>query len=217
MLNLTPHLIRVMTPETGEVVEVPPSGTVARVSTTEQVVETRATVPEGGTSTTSPVSGFMTRMRCGVRFSMWFCSYLLVNHSKTLKVKSNFSRLLSGLPSHSVVAGFAFSYTYRPIPKPPTRVKRHRLGAPAPLGASVRTPMCGYSATPHGSGKYSWPCFTLSSSRQSVILANLAQPQGFAPASADQQRYFMVNDVTPRRPRPSSGHLPSSHLRACHE
>ncbi len=37
MLNLTPHLIRVMNPETGEVVELPPSGVVARVSTTEVV------------------------------------------------------------------------------------------------------------------------------------------------------------------------------------
>lgn len=38
MLNLTPHLIRVMCPETGEVVELPPSGLVARVTTTETVV-----------------------------------------------------------------------------------------------------------------------------------------------------------------------------------
>lgn len=38
MLNLTPHLIRVMNPETGEVVELPPSGLVARVATTEEVV-----------------------------------------------------------------------------------------------------------------------------------------------------------------------------------
>lgn len=38
MLNLTPHLIRVMNPDTGEVVELPPSGLVARVTTTEEVV-----------------------------------------------------------------------------------------------------------------------------------------------------------------------------------
>ncbi len=35
MLNCTPHLIRIMHPETGEVVELPPSGFVARVATTE--------------------------------------------------------------------------------------------------------------------------------------------------------------------------------------
>ena len=38
MINLTPHTIRVMNPETGEVVELPPAGVVARVSTTEEVV-----------------------------------------------------------------------------------------------------------------------------------------------------------------------------------
>lgn len=37
MLNLTPHLIRLLNPETGEVVELPPSGQVARVQTTEVV------------------------------------------------------------------------------------------------------------------------------------------------------------------------------------
>ena len=40
MINLTPHTIRVMNPETGEIVELPPSGVVARVSTTEEVVGT---------------------------------------------------------------------------------------------------------------------------------------------------------------------------------
>ena len=56
MLNLTPHAISVMDTNTGEVIVLPPSGTIARVSTTEVVVGTvSVTDPVTGVSMTVPV------------------------------------------------------------------------------------------------------------------------------------------------------------------
>jgi len=56
MLNLTPHAISVMNLETGEVITLPPSGVVARVSTTEVVVgQITVTDPVTGVSMTVPV------------------------------------------------------------------------------------------------------------------------------------------------------------------
>ena len=56
MLNLTPHAISVMNGATGEVVTLPPSGTVARVSTTEVVVGSVTVIdPITGVSMAVPV------------------------------------------------------------------------------------------------------------------------------------------------------------------